>query len=149
MEKYTEKYAAEQRPVPMTGNAAAVGISVPSRQSFGEIWGSVRTQVEFDCFAHAERAEADALCRIIAEMLLLGGNGTIRIAGDEIPADAVRDIFASLTHEHLVFVLDNLSRGAVQIKSKKAYLRACLYNSFFELEEQYANFARVALGGGK
>ena len=149
MKNTTGKYAAEQRPVPTTGNAAAAVISVPSRQSFGEIWESVRRQVEFKCFAPADRAEADALCRIIAEMLLLGGSGTIRIAGDDIPAEAVRDIFASLTHEHLAFVLDNLKCGTVQIKSKKAYLRACLYNSFFELEEHYANFVRVARGGSK
>ena len=94
-------HAAEQRAVTMTGNAAAAsqfynstpsacGKSVPSRPSFGELWESVRVQVEFDCFEPADRAEADALCRIIAEVLLLGGDGFVKIAGDSLPISRSR-----------------------------------------------------------
>ena len=146
------QHAAEQRAVTMTGNAAAssrsynstpsaCGKSVPSRPSFGEIWESVRVQEP------ADRAEADSLCRIIAEVLLLGGDGFVRIAGDELPLPAARDIFSALSHEHIELVIDNLRKNKVPIKSKKAYLRACLYNSFFELEEHYRNFGRVAASG--
>ena len=82
------QHAAAQRAVAMTGNAAAssqsynstpsaCGKSVPSRPSFGEVWESVRVHVEFDCFEPADRAEADSLCRIIAEVLLLGGDGFV------------------------------------------------------------------------
>lgn len=149
--------AAEQSAVALTGNAAASsqsynssvrGKSVPSRPSFGEIWESVRVQVEFDCFEPADRAEADSLCRIIAEVLLLGGDGFVKIAGDALPLSAVRDIFSALSHEHLEMVIDNLRKNTAPIKSKKAYLRACLYNSFFELEEHYRNFGRVVASGG-
>ena len=151
--------AAEQRAVTLTGNAAAssqsynpkpsaCGKSVPSRPSFGEIWESVRAQVEFDCFEPADRAEADSLCRIIAEVLLLGGDGFVKIAGDALPLSAVRDIFSALSHEHLEMVIDNLRKNTAPIKSKKAYLRACLYNSFFELEEHYRNFGRFVASGG-
>ena len=150
--------AAEQSAVTLTGNAAAssqsynstpsaCGKSVPSRPSFGEIWESVRVQVEFDCFEPADRAEADALCRIIAEVLLLGGDGFVKIAGDELPLSAAREIFSALSHEHIELVIENLRKNASPIKSKKAYLRACLYNSFFELEEHYRNFGRVVASG--
>lgn len=153
-----KQHAAEQRAVTLTGNAAASsqsynstatvrGKSVPSRPSFGEIWESVRAQVEFDCFEPADMAEADSLCRVIAEVLLLGGDGFVKIAGDELPLSAVWDIFSALSHEHLEMVIDNLRKNTSPIKSKKAYLRACLYNSFFELEEHYRNFGRVFASG--
>ena len=54
---------------------------------------------------------------------------TIRIAGDDYPAELVKSKFMKLDSEHIRFVLDCLNKNTTEIRNIKQYLRAALFNA--------------------
>ena len=54
---------------------------------------------------------------------------TIRIAGDDYPADLVKSKFMKLDSEHIRFVLDCMRENTTKIRNIKQYLRAALFNA--------------------
>lgn len=114
-------------------------------QSFSEVVEAVKRSIEFDCFAESEKGQALELCYIIAEVMKLPPALAVRIGGDDIPASLAAEVFHALTHEHVALVMENYRKAAYRICRKKMYLRTALYNSVFELESSFANFAGMVL----
>lgn len=54
---------------------------------------------------------------------------TLRIAGDEYPAEFVRARFQKLTREHIEFVFDCLRENTSDIRNYRKYLLAALFNA--------------------
>ena len=54
---------------------------------------------------------------------------TIRVAGDDYPAELVKSKFMKLDSEHIRFVLDCLNKNTTEIRNIKQYLRAALFNA--------------------
>ena len=54
---------------------------------------------------------------------------TIRIAGDDYPAELVKAKFMKLDAEHIRFVLDCMKENTTKIRNIKQYLRAVLFNA--------------------
>ena len=54
---------------------------------------------------------------------------TIRIAGDDYPAELVKAKFLKLDMEHIDFVLDCLQKNTTEIRNIKKYLLATLFNA--------------------
>ena len=54
---------------------------------------------------------------------------TIRIAGDDYPAELVKSKFMKLDSEHIRFVLDCMRENTTKIRNIKQYLRAALFNA--------------------
>ena len=54
---------------------------------------------------------------------------TIRIAGDDYPAELVKAKFMKLDSEHIRFVLDCMRENTTKIRNIKQYLRAVLFNA--------------------
>ena len=89
-----------------------------------------------------ERIEAQALRRqfgyddveSVVELMtdtLCSTRPTLRIGGEEIPAEQVKGRFLSLDYGHLEYVFDCLRRNTTQIRNIRAYLLTTLYNSYF------------------
>lgn len=87
-----------------------------------------------------ERIEAQALRRqfgyddveSVAELMtdtLCSTRPTLRIGGEEIPAEQVKGRFLSLDYGHLEYVFDCLRRNTTQIRNIRAYLLTALYNA--------------------
>ena len=53
----------------------------------------------------------------------------IRISGEDVPTGVVKARFLKLKREHIIYVMDCLSRNTTQIGNIKAYLLAALYNA--------------------
>ena len=88
-----------------------------------------------------ERMElAAALCMTMAEVYTMGDGRLIRVDGEEIEAETVKEIFRRLTGEHLDKVISaiRMERDPDRKKAKlnRRYFRAALYNAVFELEAQ-------------
>lgn len=62
---------------------------------------------------------------------------TIRISGDDKPADVVKGRFMKLNAEHIEFVMDGLSQNTTRVKNIKQYLLAALYNATFTIDSYY------------
>ena len=64
---------------------------------------------------------------------------TLRIAGDDKPADVVRSRFMKLNADHIRFVLKCLAENSSPIRNMKQYLLASLYNAPTTMQLSYQN----------
>lgn len=110
-----------------------------SGETFTSATELVKKQIEFDCFSEEEKGQAMELCRIVAEVMTLPPNLSVRIDGKDIPAALAAEVFGELTHEHLSAVMENYKNAVYRICRRKTYLRTALYNSVFELESGFVN----------
>ena len=71
---------------------------------------------------------------------------TIRIGGDAVPAEAVKDRFWQLDHSHFEYVLDALKKTTTQIHNIWAYLLTALYNAPVTIGPYYSAAVRHDFG---
>ena len=64
---------------------------------------------------------------------------TLRIAGDDKPAEVVRSRFMKLNADHIHFVLKCLAENSSPIRNMKQYLLASLYNAPTTMQLSYQN----------
>ena len=64
---------------------------------------------------------------------------TLRIAGDDKPAEVVRSRFMKLNADHIRFVLKCLAENSSPIRNMKQYLLASLYNEPTTMQLSYQN----------
>ena len=64
---------------------------------------------------------------------------TLRIAGDDKPAEVVRSRFMKLNADHIRFVLKCLADNSSPIRNMKQYLLASLYNAPTTMQLSYQN----------
>lgn len=83
------------------------------------------------------------LVQIVAEVMELPTTTLINISGLPMQAAMVKEVYLSLTPDHLVSVIDKFWKINFEIRNKKAYLRAMLYNEVFEFEATITNDVNV------
>lgn len=81
-----------------------------------------------------ERELVHEICAIIAEAYMMDPARQMRISGEWLDVYVVQEVFGQITYEHVIQVLGDFSKLCCDIKNKKAYLRAMLYNSVFTLQ---------------
>jgi len=112
-------------------------------------WMSEREQLE-EYFSQA--LEVDLLLRLcpddedtiyqIVDLLVdtcATNRKTLRIAGDDKPAEVVRSRFMKLNADHIRFVLKCLAENSSPIRNMKQYLLASLYNAPTTMQLSYQN----------
>jgi hypothetical protein len=114
--------------------------------SFYERLADIKERVDFEYICEGDKPLAHECCLIICETLTQSRAEVVRISGEDIDGDMVREIFASLTRDHLEHVIENYKSVKTEIKRKKQYLRSALYNAFFELEAAVVNGVKCAFG---
>ena len=73
---------------------------------------------------------------------------TIRIAGDDYPADLVKSKFMKLDSEHIRFVLDCMRENTTKIRNIKQYLRATLFNAPSTIGNYYTSLVAHDMASG-
>jgi len=112
-------------------------------------WMSKRAQLE-EYFSQS--LEVDLLLRLcpddedtiyqIVDLLVdtcATNRKTLRIAGDDKPAEVVRSRFMKLNADHIHFVLKCLAENSSPIRNMKQYLLASLYNAPTTIQLSYQN----------
>lgn len=116
--------------------ATEFGPSV-SPSVFGRMLETVRDQIDWELVRKIARRRyspiIDAAIKVMAEVYMLGDDYTLEIAGESVPAGMVKEIYRALTYDHVVYAVNCFMRASSLIVSKKRYMRACLYNAYFEL----------------
>ena len=74
---------------------------------------------------------------------------TIRVAGDDYPAELVKSKFMKLDSEHIRFVLDCLNKNTTEIRNIKQYLRAALFNAPSTIGNYYSSLVAHDMATGK
>ena len=81
-----------------------------------------------------------ALCMTMAEVYTMADERLIRVDGEEIETETVKEVFRRLTGVHLDKVISaiRMEKDPERKKAKlnRRYFRAALYNAVFELEAQ-------------
>jgi len=83
-----------------------------------------------------DRQHIDGIVDLILEILCTARK-TIRIAGDDYPAELVKGKFMKLDGVHLEFVLDCMKKNTTAIRNIKKYMLAVLFNAPSTIDSYY------------
>ena len=91
---------------------------------------------------------------ILTEILELMGDtvcttrSTVRISGDDKPAEVVKSQFLKLDSEHIRFVMDGLKDNTTRIRNMRQYLLATLYNAPLTIGNYYRSLVSHDMSEG-
>lgn len=74
---------------------------------------------------------------------------SIRIAGDDYPAELVKAKFMKLNSSHIEFVMDCMRENTSKIRNIKQYLRAVLFNAPSTIDNYYTALVAHDMASGK
>ena len=101
-------------------------------QSAIEIYRDIiKDNIEYDILIQDPHMDKDRLDEIVDLILetVCTARKTLRIAGDDYPAELVKSKFMKLDSEHIRFVLDCMRENTTKIRNIKQYLKAALFNA--------------------
>ena len=91
----------------------------------------VRENIEYDILVQdprQDREQLDEVVELISETLC-SRRQTIVVAGDEYPADMVKEKLLRITSSHIEYVFDCLKQNTTYVRNIKKYLLASLFNA--------------------
>lgn len=112
------------------------------RVSLSESLSTVHGRIEILSFETCDRALANEIMLIMAEVGTLPFNAQVQINGEKLTAETVNEAYGHIEKEHIEFVIEKFRAVKYEIKYRKAYFRTALYNCVFELESYYENQVR-------
>ena len=116
------------------------------RESYREL---ILENIEYDILAQNERMDHDRLDELVKLMVdtVCSRRETIRIAGDDYPAEVVKSRFLKLNSSHIEYVLDRMRENTTYVRNIKKYLLAALYNAPTTIDSYYASLVNHDLYG--
>lgn len=99
----------------------------------------IKENIEYESLCERNPTEKDRINEILDTILevVCTSRRTIRIAGDDYPADIVKAKFLRLNSEHIEFVMTCMQENTTKIRCIKQYLRAVLYNAPSTIDNYY------------
>lgn len=137
------------------GSASAAGErkgTEASQQSAVEIYREIiKDNIEYDFLLQDSSIDRDRLNEIVEIMLetVCTARKTIRIAGDDYPAELVKAKFMKLNSSHIQFVFDCMRENTTKIRNIKQYLRAVLFNAPTTIDSYYTALVAHDMASGK
>ncbi|MBD8986994.1 MAG: helix-turn-helix domain-containing protein [Clostridiales bacterium] len=118
-----------------------------AREIYREI---VYGNIEYDILREDNTVNRDQL-EEIAELIVdtvCSARKTIRIAGDDYPAEVVKSRFLKLDSSHVQYVIDCMKNNTTYVRNIKKYLLAALYNAPATINSYYSSLVQHDLYGG-
>ena len=84
-----------------------------------------------------QREQLEEILEILVETICTTRQ-TVRVAGNNFPAEIVKSRLLKLTAEHIRFVLGCLSRNTTKIRNIRQYILTTLYNAPATIDNYYA-----------
>ena len=94
-----------------------------------------------------DRERLDELVELIVDTVC-SARKTIRIAGDDYPAEVVKSRFMKLDSSHIEYVLSSMQENTTYVRNIKKYLLAALYNAPSTISSYYSSLVNHDLYGG-
>ena len=87
--------------------------------------------IEYDVLSQNVQLDKDRLDELVELMVdtICSRRETIRIAGDDYPAEVVKSRFLKLNSSHIQYVMDCLKETTSKVRNIKKYLLAALFNA--------------------
>ena len=110
----------------------------------------IKDNIDYDILIQdmADRDRLDEIVDLILETVCTRRK-TIRIAGDDYPAEFVKSKFMKLDSEHIRFVLDCMQENTTKIRNIKQYLKAALFNAPSTIGNYYTSLVSHDMASGK
>ena len=107
--------------------------------------------IEYDTLTQNPRIDREQLDEIVDILLetVCTSRKSIRVAGDDYPAELVKSKFMKLDSSHIEFVFDCLSKNTSEIRNIKKYLLAMLFNAPSTINGYYAALVAHDMNTGK
>ena len=117
------------------------------RESYREL---ILENIEYDILVQNERMDRDRLDELVELMVdtVCSRRKTIRIAGDDYPAEVVKSRFLKLNSSHIEYVLDRMRENTTYVRNIKKYLLAALYNAPATIGSYYTSLVSHDMYGG-
>ena len=111
----------------------------------------IKDNIEYDILIQDPKMDKDRLNEIVDLMLetVCTARKTIRIAGDDYPAELVKAKFMKLNSSHIEFVFDCMKENTTKIRNIKQYLKAVLFNAPSTIDSYYTALVNHDLYGGE
>ena len=109
----------------------------------------VRENIEYDILVQDPRQDREQLDEVVDLMAetLCSRRQTIVVAGDEYPAEMVKEKLLRITSSHIEYVFDCLKQNTTYVRNIKKYLLAALYNAPATIDSYYASLVNHDLYG--
>ncbi len=105
--------------------------------------------IDYDILKEDKSVDKDRLDEI-AELIvdtICSARKTIRIAGDDFPAEVVKSRFLKLDSSHVQYVMDCMRDNTTYVRNIKKYLLAALYNAPSTINSYYSSLVSHDLYG--
>ena len=118
------------------------------RESYREL---ILENIEYDYLIQSHQLDRDRLDELVELMVdtVCSRRETIRIAGDDYPAEVVKSRFLKLDSSHIEYVLDRMQENTTYVRNIKKYLLAALYNAPATIGSYYTSLVSHDLYGGQ
>lgn len=143
-------------PSPLEDDAAAAAPErnrkEASTQSAFEIYREIiKDNIEYDHLMRDARIDRERLDEIVELILetVCSARKTIRVAGDDYPAELVKAKLLKLDSGHIEFVFDCLRENTTKIRNIKKYLLAVLFNAPSTIDSYYTALVAHDMASGK
>ena len=93
-----------------------------------------------------DREQLDEIAELIVDTVC-SARKTIRVAGDDHPAEAVKSRFMKLDSSHVQYVMDCMKDNTTYVRNIKKYLLAALYNAPVTIGNYYSSLVQHDMYG--
>ncbi|MBQ8497185.1 MAG: helix-turn-helix domain-containing protein [Clostridia bacterium] len=110
----------------------------------------IKDNIDYDILLHDNRFDTDRIDEIVDLILetVCTARKTLRIAGDDYPAELVKSKFLKLNSSHIEFVLDCMKQNTTKVRNIKQYLRAVLFNAPSTIDNYYTALVAHDMAAG-
>ena len=117
-----------------------------ARETYREI---VLENIDYDILIEdpkMDREQLDEIAELIVDTVC-SARRTIRIAGDDYPAEVVKSRFLKLDSSHVQYVMDCMRDNTTYVRNIKKYLLAALYNAPSTINSYYSSLVQHDMYG--
>ena len=131
-------------PTPAGARMGTDGMGV--RESYREL---ILENIEYDFWKNSDRVDHEMLDEITELIVdtVCSARKTIRIAGDDYPAEVVKSRFLKLDSSHVQYVMDCMKDNTTYVRNIKKYLLAALYNAPTTIDSYYSSLVQHDMYG--
>ena len=132
---------------PPTPAGARMGMDrMGARESYREL---ILENIEYDFWKNSDRVDHEMLDEITELIVdtVCSARKTIRIAGDDYPAEVVKSRFMKLDSSHVQYVMDCMKDNTTYVRNIKKYLLAALYNAPTTINSYYSSLVQHDMYG--
>ena len=142
-------------PSPLGKTAAAPperkGTGAKSQSAVAVYREIIMDNIEYSHLVQNTRLDRELLDEIVDLLVetVCSARTTIRIAGDDYPAELVKSKLMKLNSSHIEFVFDCISKNTTEIRNIKKYLLAVLFNAPSTINGYYTALVAHDMNTGK